>query len=227
MVFLITQLFHFRQLSIINRRNLIRLFRTHRLYSTEVREEIIIPKRIRRGPTDILRALESTIKRDPTAAHYKYHDDPFLIPMSNLGKRAFAMAQEAGRKAAHWVRQENAELFQHQEADPMIKAFIPRVVYNESSKVTEEDLKSVIKDSFVTDATMIYKLLKDKGITISAETQQDLLELLCYYNHEEPLPEEFIEERWFRQSTKGKERQRKTWKYDFFHYVIIYVFSFI
>ncbi|KAF2904262.1 hypothetical protein ILUMI_01910, partial [Ignelater luminosus] len=198
------------QLSII-RRNLIRLCRTYRLYSTEVKEEIVIPKRIPRSPTDILRALESTIKRDPTAAHYKYHDDPFLTPMSNLAKRTFAMAQEAGRKAAHWVRQENAELFQHQEADPMIKAFIPRVVYNENSEVTEEDLKSAIKNSFVTDAALIYKLLKDKGITIPAETQESLLELLCYHNHEEPLAEEFIEERWFRQSAKGKERQRKIW----------------
>lgn len=52
--------------------------------------------RINRGPTDILRALESTIKSDPTAAHYKYHDDPYLLPLNNLAKRSYAMAQEAG-----------------------------------------------------------------------------------------------------------------------------------
>lgn len=195
----------------LNRANFPKVLLAHKLYSTEVKEEIVIPKTIPRGPTDILRALESTITRDPTAAHYKYHDDPFLTPMSNLGKRTFAMAQEAGRKAAHWVRQENGDLFQHQEADPMIKAFAPKLVYTETSEVTEEDLKKVIKDAFVSDATLIYKLLKDKGLIISAETQESLLELLCCYNHDDPLPEEFIEERWFRQSS-GKERQRKTWK---------------
>lgn len=49
-------------------------------------EKIEIPKRIHRSPTDILRCLETTISRDPTAAHYKYHDDPYLIPMSNVGR---------------------------------------------------------------------------------------------------------------------------------------------
>lgn len=132
--------------------------------------------------------------------------------MSNLGKRTFAMAQEAGRKAAHWIRKEHADLFQHREADPIIKAFIPKVNYNEDSQVVEEDLKNVIKEALVSDAILIYKLLKDKGIAISSKTQQSLLELLCFYNHNNTLPEEFIEERWFRQTSKAKERQRKTWK---------------
>lgn len=74
--------------------------------------EIIIPNRIHRSPTDILKALSQTVGMDPTAPHYKYHDDPFLIPMSNVGKRTFAMAQESGRKSAKWIRQENAHLFQ-------------------------------------------------------------------------------------------------------------------
>lgn len=86
-----------------------------KVYSTSPsanEEKIIIPKRIHRGPTDILNALSSTVGQDSTAPHYKFHDDPFLIPMSNLGKRTFAMAQESGRKAAKWIRQENSKLFQ-------------------------------------------------------------------------------------------------------------------
>lgn len=75
-------------------------------------EEIEIPNRIHRSPTDILRALSQTVGFDPTAPHYKYHDDPFLIPTSNVGKRTFAMAQESGRKSAKWIRQENSKLFQ-------------------------------------------------------------------------------------------------------------------
>lgn len=77
-----------------------RIKRTHligRVMSTAAEEKIEIPKRIPRGPTDILKALESTITREPTAAHYKYHDDPYLLPMNNLAKRSYAMAQEAGK----------------------------------------------------------------------------------------------------------------------------------
>ncbi|KAL1436534.1 hypothetical protein MTO96_049632 [Rhipicephalus appendiculatus] len=44
------------------------------------KQTIVIPKRIPRGPTDILKALASTVQRDFTAPHYKYHDDPFFIP---------------------------------------------------------------------------------------------------------------------------------------------------
>lgn len=185
----------------------------HKLYSTNAEERIEIPREIPRGPTDILRALESTITRDPTAAHYKYHDDPYLIPMSNVGKRAFAMAQEAGRKAAQWVRKENPHLFNHREADPIIEKFLPRVVYNEDSEVTEDDLKKVIKDAQVSDAKIIYRSLKKKGQPISKEMEQSLLEFLCYFNSEDTLDEEFIEERWFRLSSTRKERSRKTWKY--------------
>lgn len=75
-------------------------------------EEIVIPNRIKRSPTDILKALSQTVGFDPTAPHYKYHDDPYLIPMSNISKRTYAMAQESGRKSAKWIRQEHSELFQ-------------------------------------------------------------------------------------------------------------------
>lgn len=179
---------------------------------TKQNEEISIPKRIERGPTDILRALGSTIKRDITAPHYKYHDDPFMIPMSNLGKRTFALARESGRKTAHWVRAQHANLFQHKDADPPIEMFFPKMVYNEKSDVTEEDLKSVISNVLVSDAITVYKMLKEKGVEISEQTKQEFLDMLCFFNHEDSLSEEFIEERWYKQSA-GKEKIRKTWKY--------------
>jgi pentatricopeptide repeat domain-containing protein 3 len=74
--------------------------------------KIEIPNYLKRKPADIFKALASTVGNDPTAPHYKYHDDPFLIPMSNVGKRTFAMAQEAGRKSAKWIFQEHQNLFQ-------------------------------------------------------------------------------------------------------------------
>lgn len=69
----------------------------------------------------INKAISSTIQRDPTAAHYKYHDDPYLIPVSNFQKRAYALSQESGRKAAHWILNQHPELFNHKVAFPPIE----------------------------------------------------------------------------------------------------------
>jgi pentatricopeptide repeat domain-containing protein 3 len=80
--------------------------------STENVEKIEIPNYIKRSPTDILKALSGTVGFDPTAPHYKYHDDPFLIPTSNAQKRMYALAQESGRKSAKFIREKHADLFQ-------------------------------------------------------------------------------------------------------------------
>lgn len=68
-----------------------------------------------------LQALESTISRDYTRPHYKYHDDPYLTPLSKLQNRSFALAKESGRKAAMWICEEHRDLFQHKVAEPEIK----------------------------------------------------------------------------------------------------------
>ncbi|XP_063221190.1 small ribosomal subunit protein mS39 [Bacillus rossius redtenbacheri] len=175
-------------------------------------EEIKIPEKIKRGPTDILRALSSTVGRDYTAAHYKYHDDPYLIPTSNISKRTFALAKESGRKAAFWIRQENPFLFQHREADPPIQAFYPKPVFDENSDVSEEILLRCIADVCVSDALTVYELLCKKGIDVSEQAKLSLLQLACYHNCEDSLREDLFEERWFKQGTQKKAQHRKTWK---------------
>jgi pentatricopeptide repeat domain-containing protein 3 len=80
--------------------------------STEGQEKIEIPNYIPRSPTAILKALSQTVGYDPTGSHFKYHDDPFLIPLSNTSRRTYALAMESGRKSAKWVRQQNSILFQ-------------------------------------------------------------------------------------------------------------------
>lgn len=58
------------------------------------------------------------------------------------------MAQESGRKAAHWIRQEHKDFFMytvsdpplklktpHINAEPQIAAYIPKAVYDDSSEV--------------------------------------------------------------------------------------------
>lgn len=111
-----------------------------------------------------------------------------------------------------WVRNEHRELFLHKEADPPIEAFIPKAVYDENSEVTVEDLRKVVEKGMVEDAVVIYKGLKKKGVEVGEEDRQKLLELVCFYNGEDGISEELIEERWFRHVGKGRDRQRKTWK---------------
>lgn len=106
----------------------------------------------------------------------------------------------------------NRELFNHRVAEPQIDAFLPKVVFDENSQVEEKDLKNVIEMKQVSDAIFVYNLLKSKNVEISEATLLDFLQLISFFNCEDPLDEEWIEERWFRQSNKGKERLRKTWK---------------
>lgn len=74
-------------------------------------QRIVIPKRINRGPTDLLYTLSKTVGRDPTAVHYKYHDDPYLMPTSLFHKENYALSQESGKQAAKWIQREHAALF--------------------------------------------------------------------------------------------------------------------
>ncbi|KAL4130829.1 hypothetical protein QTP88_008208 [Uroleucon formosanum] len=174
--------------------------------------KIDIPKYINRSSTDILKAISSTIQRDPTAAHYKYHDDPYLIPVSNFQKRAYALSQESGRKAAHWILNQHPELFNHKVAFPPIEKFYPKVVYDENCDLDENELKIIIEKAIVSDAIAVYNLLKKKNIEISSDTQQSLLELVCFYNNQDNLEEDWIEERWYTQANNNREEYRNTWK---------------
>lgn len=73
-------------------------------------------------------------------------------------------------------------------------------------------LKETIYNVQVSDAIFVYNLLQTKGGELSEDTKLQFLQLICYYNGEETLDEKWLEERWFRQGVKGRERQRKTWK---------------
>ncbi|XP_072760138.1 small ribosomal subunit protein mS39 [Anoplolepis gracilipes] len=167
--------------------------------------DVHIPNRIERGPTDILKALESTISRDYTGPHYKFHDDPYLTPLSKAQIRIYALSKESGKKAAMWIREEHRDLFQHKVADPEIKAFMPPPIYTEESKVTEETLLYEISNGHVPNSILIYNLLNGE---VTVPTKQALLELLCFYNQGEVTNVELLETRWFQ---LGEKRIKNTW----------------
>lgn len=101
---------------------------------------------------------------------------------------------------------------QHTNADPPIKAYMPTMVYTEESDVDLNSLRQTIGNVEVSDSILVHSLLQRKGIDIPNDLKQQLLELICFFNHEDTLSEDLIEERWFSQTSVGKERQRKTWK---------------
>ncbi|XP_042225053.1 protein PTCD3 homolog, mitochondrial-like isoform X2 [Homarus americanus] len=172
-------------------------------------DKIIVPNRIPRSSTAILEALASTVSRDTSGPHYKYHDDPYLTPASNLVKRTFSLSKEAGRKAARCIRDENASLFTHRPDDPFIEDFFPKTSYTEESNVSEETLHDLIQKCSVSDAITVYHICKSKAVELSDKVRQELLELVSYYNCEDPLDKDWVEERWYRQ---GVLTVRKTWK---------------
>lgn len=155
-----------------------------------------------------------------------------MIPTSNSNKRIFALAAESGRKAAKWIKQEHADLFQvsiqltpiyhpttldtphfqHSIADPPVKAFQADTILTEQTEVTESLLQNLIRQNEITDSITVFLLLEKNGVEVSEHTKQQLLELVCFYNGDNTTSEEWIEERWFRQSMTGRERNRKTWK---------------
>jgi len=148
--------------------------------------EIVIPPRIERGPTELLEALASTVSKDYTAPHYRYHDDPWLIPYKTNNKRDFTLSKEAGKKAAQYILNKHPDLFVHNRivAEPPITAFQPRAAYNRDN-ITVELLDNLVSSFQVQDSMEVFTLLKEKGKEIPAEIKQSLLELVAFHNEAE------------------------------------------
>ena len=110
-----------------------------RLYCSAGPAQIVIPARVERGPTEILEALAGTVGKDYSAPHYRYHDDPWLIPYKLGNKRDYTLAKESGKNAAKFIMNQHPDLFEHNriEADPPATAFQPRVRYNRDNVTVE------------------------------------------------------------------------------------------
>lgn len=169
--------------------------------------KIQIPARIKRDPTDILHALESTIVKDSSLhimKDYLYHDDPYLLPSKKLDYRLYALSYESGKKTAMWIHNEHSNLFPKHLSNPEIETFKP--FYTDKNQVSEEILLSAISQCKVSNALHIYKLL---DTNVSNGTKQALLELLCFFNNKEWVVKNLKFEQWFSSSKKNY-----IWKYE-------------
>ncbi|XP_076651023.1 small ribosomal subunit protein mS39 [Halictus rubicundus] len=182
---------HLKQISY--RSPFCRLQRSQSLIS-RLSSNIQIPPRIERGPTDILRALDRSVPRDPTSTPYRYQDDPFLIPVKRSDYRVYALSYESGRDTAMWIHREHANYFPKDLSVPRIKAFVPPVVYKDKSQVSEEIFLKAVAETNISEALDIYKLLEGD---VSNKAKQSFLELLCFCNSREGIFQLLPNERWF------------------------------
>lgn len=146
-----------------------------------------IPKRIERGPTDILKALASTIKHIPNKPEQSFQDDPYLIPARPADRRLFMLAKLNGQKTAKFILNKNPELFFRDDAEPKVDAFLPREEFNSEMEFAEEDIKWCIENNDAVNGVIAYNSLVEKSVKLSDETLLSFLELLCYTNEENLL----------------------------------------
>ena len=160
------------------------------------------------SPTDILAALSETVKKDYTGFHYKYHDDPYMLPRNNLEKRSFALARESGRSSARYFLNKYPQLFHRDNAEPKVPAFSYKDVYDESMTFSLEDLEIAIDKREVTNAVVAFEKLREQGQQLSSELVLKLFQLICFYNERDVFDAELTEENWFKRDSSV----RKNWQ---------------
>uniref|UniRef100_M3XIZ0 Small ribosomal subunit protein mS39 n=1 Tax=Latimeria chalumnae TaxID=7897 RepID=M3XIZ0_LATCH len=150
-------------------------------------EEIVIPKRKTWDKLAVLQSLASTVNRDPTAVHYMFQDDPYLVPKTSAEFRLFSLSQESGRNAAQYIVNIHPKYFEKDIAEPHIPCLMPQNLEPLIEEVSEAALKERIHLRKVKAAVDMFDQLIQAGTSISLETNNCLLDLLCYYGDKEPV----------------------------------------
>ncbi|XP_052576350.1 pentatricopeptide repeat domain-containing protein 3, mitochondrial isoform X1 [Peromyscus californicus insignis] len=149
-------------------------------------EEIVIPKKKTWDKVAVLQALASTVNRDPTAVPYVFQDDPYLIPTSTVESRSFLLAKKSGKNAAKFIINSYPKYFQKNVAEPHIPCLMPECFEPQIEDVSEAALKERIRLRKVKASVDLFDQLLQAGTTVSLETTNNLLDLLCYYGDQEP-----------------------------------------
>ncbi|XP_010117902.1 PREDICTED: pentatricopeptide repeat domain-containing protein 3, mitochondrial [Chlamydotis macqueenii] len=163
--------------------------------SEVTREEIVLPRRKTWDKLAVLQALASTVKRDPTAAHYMFQDDPFLMPRNAANARLFSLSKESGRNAAKYIIEHFPQYFDKTFAEPNVPCLMPEILTPQIEGVSEEALKERIHLRKVKESVDLFDQLVQAGTPASLETTNSLLDLLCFYGDRESTPEKEEEEK--------------------------------
>eukprot|EP00062_Callorhinchus_milii_P012892 gi/632960409/ref/XP_007896180.1/ PREDICTED: pentatricopeptide repeat domain-containing protein 3, mitochondrial isoform X1 [Callorhinchus milii] len=156
-------------------------------------EEIVIPRKKTWDKLAVLQALASTVNRDPTAAHYRFQDDSYLIPKTSPEFRLYSLSQESGRTAAKYIFSNYPNFFQRDFAEPSIPCLMPQQLEPLIEEISEAALKERIQLRKVKDSVSLYDQLVQAGTPLSLGTTNGLLDLLCVYGDQEPPSDDQIE----------------------------------
>ncbi|KAM5227779.1 small ribosomal subunit protein mS39 [Ctenodactylus gundi] len=149
-------------------------------------EEVVIPRKKIWDKVAVLQALASTVNRDPTAAPYAFQDDPYLLPASSAESHSFLLAKKSGENAAKFVINSHPKYFQKDIAEPHIPCLMPEYFEPRIEEISEAALQERIKLKKVKASVDMFDQLLQAGTTVSLETTNSLLDLLCYYGDQEP-----------------------------------------
>ncbi|NXD62156.1 PTCD3 protein, partial [Eolophus roseicapillus] len=137
----------------------------------------------------VLQTLASTVKRDPTAAHYMFPDDPYLMPKNAANFRLFALSKESGINAAKFIIKQFPQYFDKISVEPDVPCFMPEILTPQIEGVSEEALKERIHLRRVKESVDLFDQLVQAGTPVSLETTNSLLDLLCFYGDGESTQE--------------------------------------
>lgn len=154
---------------------------------------IKIPQRIERGPTDILKALASTVKYVPTNPGPNLQDDPYLLPIRPFERKLYEASYISGIKTARYLFDKHPDLFFRDDAEPKIDAYTSPEQFDEGMDFEVADLKWCIENDDVVNGIIAYKGLVGKNTEIDDETLLQFLELICYSNEEKVIDKLDIE----------------------------------
>ncbi|XP_072898319.1 small ribosomal subunit protein mS39 [Hemitrygon akajei] len=179
---------------------------------TDGAEEVVIPRKKTWDKLAVLQALATTVNRDPTAAHYSFQDDPYLIPRTSPEYRLYSLSQESGHNAARYIVNTYPKLFQKDFAEPSIPCLMPQQLEPLISEVTEDALKERIQLRRVKESVDLYDQLVQAGTPVSLETTNTLLDLLCVYGDQEPPRENQLEPGAMDNQNEVKVDSQKRWR---------------
>lgn len=149
---------------------------------------IKIPQRIERSPTDILKALASTVRYLPGEPEHFLADDPYLLPKRAGDSRRFTIAKLSGVRTAKYFLKKYPELFFRDDAEPKVEAFATPEEFRTDMELTEEDMKWCLENRDVPNALIAYQSLEERGVRLDTEILLQFFELLCYTN-EDAIPD--------------------------------------
>ncbi|XP_064007777.1 small ribosomal subunit protein mS39 [Pogoniulus pusillus] len=157
--------------------------------SEAAQEEIVLPRKKTWDKLAVLQTLASTVRRDPTAAHYMFQDDPFLMPRNAANSRLFALSKESGRNAARYIIKHFPQYFDKTFAEPDVPCLMPETLTPQTEGVSEEALKERICLRRVKESVDLFDQLVQAGTPVSLETTNSLLDLLCFCGDKESILE--------------------------------------